>query len=110
MNNYLFACLLINSVDTEIADKMIQCVNHPLRGYPKTYASQFTEPLGRRFKSPRKNQMTVNSPVNTRFKYNSHRIQTDVCLNSNHICQSLFKTDPMTITEPMTITARDINK
>ena len=46
-------------------------VNHPSRGYP-------TEPLGRRSKSPRKNQMTVNSPVNRRFKYNSHGIQTDV--------------------------------
>ena len=86
------------------------CVNHSPRGYPKTYTTQFTEPIGSRLKSPRKNQNTIIATVNTRSKHNSHRIQTDICLNSNHMCQLLFKTDPMTIIEPMTIPVQDITK
>ena len=74
------------------------------RGYPGKYTSKFTEPLGRRFKSPHENEKTVILPVNTRFEYDGHRIQTDVYLNSNHIYQLLLKTDPMPIT------TGDINK
>ena len=54
--------------------------------------------------------MTVIPTVNTRFKYDIQKIQTDMYSNSNNICQLLFKVKPMTITEPMTITAQDINK
>ena len=86
------------------------CVNHPPRGYHMEKPNQFTEPLGRRLQDTRKNQRAVIAPVNTGFKYSSHKIQIKMNSNSNNICQLLFKNKPMTIIEPMTINAQDINK
>ena len=81
----------------------------PPRGYHVEDPSQFIEPLGSRFQDTRKNQRAVISPVDTGFKYYNNKIQTKMNSNLNNICQLLFKIKPMTITEPMTINARDIN-
>ena len=85
------------------------CVNPPPKGYHIEKPNQFTEPLGRRLQDTRKNQRTVIIPVNTGFKYSNHKIQIKMNSNPINICQLLFKNKPMTIIEPVTINAQDIN-